>query len=57
MEAINAAISKIEEARRIIAVCAAALKADQELADDVASLLQRQIDEELLDAATILKPA
>lgn len=57
MEPTEAAIHRIEEARRLIAVCAAALNSDMELAADVALILQRQIDEELTDAAAGLQPS
>lgn len=55
MNPLSLAIDRIEDARRIVALCAAAIRNDQARAEDAALILQRYADGELAEALAELQ--
>jgi hypothetical protein len=55
MDPIAVAIDRIEDARRLVAVCAAALRSDPGRGEDAALILQRYVDGELAEVVAELR--
>lgn len=52
---IEMAVDRIEDARRYVAVCAAALRSDEKRAHDAADILERLVIGELTEALAELR--